>query len=56
MNEGPVDGHSDGETPGLIPNPKVKPVRVPHAYCVPRGHGKCGSLSPLMLLYIENVS
>ena len=40
------DGHSGGETPGLIPNPEVKPARVPCAYWDARAPGKHGSLSP----------
>jgi hypothetical protein len=40
------DGHSGGETPGLIPNPAVKPACVPCAYWDARAPGKHGSLSP----------
>ena len=39
------DGQSGGATPGLFPNPEVKPTCVLRMYCGTKVHGKRRTLS-----------
>ena len=45
------DGQSGGDTPGLFPNPEVKPTSAPHCTVVRESTGTADRCQPLFYIF-----